>query len=443
MLRTAIQSVAATPRCESLDTLAASVDPAWIARALEASGTATVRRRRLPAEQVVWLVIGMALFRDRPIFDVVDSLDLALPGVGPVARSAPIAARKRLGPDPMAHLFRESGKAWAHAGADRCRWRELSVFGVDGTTFRVPDSPENRTHFGAPHYQGGEGSYPQMRVVTVMAVRTHVIADAAIGPYSDGEPTLAKGLWASIPDNSVTLLDRGFLGTPTLWSLQQSGKERHWVVPAKENTTWREVKRLGRGDLLVERRTSAEARKAHPGLPEVMSMRAVRVKVKGHRERWILTSLLDPVKYPAAEVTALYHERWELELGYDEVKTELLDREETIRSRSPKMVEQEMWGMLIAFNLVRVQMERVAKDAGVAPTRISFSMALRLVTDEWRWDVWRSPGAVPRRIATLQARIGRYLLPPRRTRRSYPRAVKIPMSGYKSRRSVDKGQNAK
>src|SRR5262249_58244474 len=86
---------------------------------------------------------------------------------------------------------------------------------------------------------------------------------------------------------------------------------------------------------------------------------------------------------------------WELELGYDEIKTELLDREEAIRSTTPTGVQQELWGIFLAYNLVRLEVERVAADAGVAPTRISFAAALRLICDEWLWSAVAVPGAVP------------------------------------------------
>src|SRR5262249_61386890 len=99
----------------------------------------------------------------------------------------------------------------------------------------------------------------------------------------------------------------------------------------------------------------------------------------------------------------MYHERWELELGYDEIKTELLDREEAIRSRTPTGVQQELWGIFLAYNLVRLEMERVAADAGVAPTRISFVAALRLICDEWLWSAVAVPGAIPKHLRNLRA----------------------------------------
>ena len=126
---------------------------------------------------------------------------------------------------------------------------------------------------------------------------------------------------------------------------------------------------------------------------------------------------------------ALYHERWEIELGYDELKTEMLDREEALRSKSPVAVAQELWGVLLAYNLVRLEMERVAEEAGVEPTRISFVAAYHLVCDEWMWCAVASPGAIPRHLRNLRAKLARLVLPTRR-QRTYPRAVKVKMSSY-------------
>jgi hypothetical protein len=160
-----------------------------------------------------------------------------------------------------------------------------------------------------------------------------------------------------------------------------------------------------------------------------------QVSPQSFPEQILLTSLRDAKRFPAAEIIALYHERWELELGYDEIKTELLDREETIRSQKPDGVLQEVWGVLLACNLVRLEMDRIAKEAGVEPTRISFIESLRLMRDEWEWLSVTSPGAIPKRLETMRRNVKRYVLPPRRAR-SYPRVVKIKMSNYDRERPL-------
>jgi hypothetical protein len=162
----------------------------------------------------------------------------------------------------------------------------------------------------------------------------------------------------------------------------KGGHERHWMTRAKSTTKYRVIQRLGAGDELVELQVSREARKKDPTLPQTYVARAIRFQRKGYRPTTLLTSLVDPKTYPAAELRVLYHERWEIELGFGEIKTDMLERLETIRSKSPSAVEQEMWGLLIAYNLVRLEMERIAKELDVAPTRISFVAALRFFVEQ-------------------------------------------------------------
>jgi hypothetical protein len=433
----AFAAAATYAKPEPFETFRRHIDAGWIEEALTATGTATLRRRRLPVEEVVWVVLGMALFRDRSIEDVVSKLDLALPGGGgTVARSSVSQARARLGSEPMKWLFERSASTWAHASAAARRWRGLALYGIDGSSLRVPDTLENREHFGGQSGRNGsESGYPLARIVALMVLRSHLLAGVWLGPYGGtSELAPAKQLQTSIPDNSLTVLDRGFLAAPMLIGIKTGGLNRHWLTRAKSNSKWRVLQRLGSGDELVEMDVSREARRQDASLPRTWTMRAIRYQRKGFRPQTLLTSLVDAKTYPAAEVIALYHERWELELGYDELKTEMLDREEAIRSKTPKGVEQELWGVLLAYNLVRLEMARVAKSAKVEPTRISFVESLRLIRDEWAWLSVTSPGAIPKRLAAMRANIKRYVLPPRRPKRLYPRAVKIKMSNYDRKR---------
>jgi hypothetical protein len=275
-----------------------------------------------------------------------------------------------------------------------------------------------------------------VRLVALMALRSHLIAAATFGAYGNGEHTYAEDLWDRLPDNSLSILDKGFLAANVLIPLQLSGNERHWLTPAKKNTRWRILETLGSNDWLVEMEVSPSARKKNPTLPKTWVARAITYQRKGFRPRTLLTSLIDARKYPRAEIVALYHERWELELGYDEIKTEMLDREETIRSKSPDAVVQEIWGILIAYNLVRREMELTAEEANVEPTCISFVAALHLITDEFLMLAFTSPGAIPSRLTDLRERLKLYILPPRRSERAYPRAVKIKMSKFQRKRPL-------
>jgi hypothetical protein len=418
----------------TLDDFRRQIDPTWIDEALAATGTATVRRRRLPAEQVIWVVLGMGMFRDRPIEDVVTKLDLALPSTGvSIAPSSVSQARDRLGSEPIRWLFERSASVWSARSAEANQWRGLKLYGMDGTTVRVPDTPENREAFGGQSgREGSESGYPMVRAVALMVLRSHLLAGCNFGGYGANEIQYAWPLIDKIPSNSLTILDRGFFGARFLMAIE-GGKNRQWLTRARSDLKFRVIKKIARGDELIEIQVSAHARRQDPSLPVSWQMRAVRYRRKGFPSQLLLTSLRDPDEYPATELAELYHERWELELGYDEIKTELLDREETIRSRKPEGVKQELWGILLAYNLIRLEMARIAAEADVEPTRISFVEALRLIRDEWEWLSVTSPGAIPKRLETMRRNVKRYVLPPRRAR-SFPRAVKIKMSSYDRKR---------
>jgi hypothetical protein len=416
------------------------LEPTWVEEALASTGTVTMRRRRIPAEQTVWLILGMAVMRDQPITAVARQLEIALPasdGSRTVASSALTQARARLGEEPMEWLFLRSAGEWAHRSADADRWRGLALYGVDGTTLRVADSVENREHFGSQdsgrHDGGRDGrvnGYPLMRLVVVMALRSHLLAAATFGPFAIDERVYAASLWETVPDHSLVLIDRLYLQANVLVPLMTRGANRHWITRAKSNTAYKSLRRLGRGDELVEFNVRREARQKDRSLPSCFNARVIRYQRKGYRPQLLITSLVDAERYPADEIRALYHERWEIELGFGEIKTDMLERLETIRSKSPSAVAQEMWGLLIAYNLIRLEMQRIAAELEVHPTRISFVGALRECVLQWQFAAMASPGTIPGHLATTRDRLRNFVLPPRRPERVFPRAVKIKMSSY-------------
>jgi hypothetical protein len=360
------------------------------------------------------------------------------------ARSAIAQARKRLGDEPMEHLFATLADRWAHESAARHRWRGLSLYGADGTTLRVPDSKENWDAFGGQPGNGERAgsAYPLVRLVAVMALRSHLLAAVRFGAYNVGEVTLADQFWSELPDDSLTILDRGFLCADDLTTLQRGGNNKHWMVPAKSTTRLRKLSSLAKNDWLVEIELSEATRKAHPDLPMFWLARAITYKKPGFEERTLLTSLGNPLEYPRDELIALYHERWELELGYDEIKTHMLDRQEAIRSRTPMGVRQELWGVLIAYNLVRVEMERAAGEIEVPPTQISFVAALSFIRYAWISASTRplAPGKIPKTLLLVRSRLKMLVLPPRRPERRAPRAVKIKMSNYARKPPTGRGR---
>jgi len=413
----------------------------WITEALNKTGTASVRQRKLPARMVVWLVVAMALFRDRSIHAAVTQLGLvedrdAPPGRGRVASSSISAARARLGAKPMRELFQRTAEAWAMESARRDAWRGLAVFAMDGTTFNVADTAENDAEFGRTRSSRGVSGYPKARVVALNVPRSHLLAGMEIGPYGTSEQQLAASLWKQVPDRSVLLIDRGFLSYAALFAHHGHGEERHWLTRAKANTRAKSVKRLPDGSELATLAFSSQARKAEPSLPRTMTVRVAHYQVPGFKPQRLLTSMLDPESYPAKDLALLYHERWEIELGYAEKKTQMLERRESLRSKTPEGTEQELWGVAVAFNVVRLMMAQAAEARGFPPRQVSFRGALQLIR-AFAISAWLAPpGTLPKLLRNLQSDLVHFRLPERK-RRHNPRVVKVKMSNYKKKPPPD------
>jgi len=417
--------------------LKSHIDIKWILGALTNNGVATVRRRKLPMDVVVWLVIGIALYRDRPIEDVVRHLDLVEPDEQGkpqgITKGAIPQARERLGEGPLEDLFGLTAVQWGMESGNRLRWKGLMVLGVDGSQLPVPDTKENRREFEGPTIGTRTAGYPKLRIIGLMVLRSHVLLDFACAGYGTGELTMAKPLLEKVPPNSLTILDRYYPSYNMLYRVQAKGEGRHWLVRGRRwnggGRNWRFIKTLAPGDTLVKIRASDTAREDYPDCPDILA-RAIRYKKKGFRPNVLLTSLLDPGAYPAEEIVGMYHERWELEVGYDEIKTHALERLETIRSKTPELVRQEVWGLAIAYNLVRREMDQMAVRWKLPPRRISFQWSLRYIRDLFAWAATASPGSLPKMVERMRLDLRHAILPERRTDRKYPRWVKKAESKY-------------
>lgn len=415
--------------------LSRSIDPEWIVRALSSTGKASIRRRKLPAEQVVWLVIALALYRHQSIPDVVAHLALVLPDeVNPdIARSALTQARQRLGDEPLAQLFAICSTVWDEQHQSDRNWRGLARYAVDGSTLRTSDSAENRQHFGAQAYVDGVvASYPQMRLVTLTALATHVVRDAVFGAYGVNEMRYAADLISRIPDRSLSVFDKGFFSAALLVGLQNQGLQRHWLIPAKTNAQWVKLDQTP-DDYRVRMTVSQQARAANPDLPAFWEARAIETISRHGRKRILLTSLMDAKAYPAREIVQQYQERWRIETSYRELKQEMLGSEITLRSGTPQTVRQEVWGALLAYNLVRLTMAEVAKEAQVEPTQLSFTIALHYIRHEWGWMAIEAPAKLPAHLIRLRNRLGDLILQKKRGR-TCPRLVKKMPARYQTRK---------
>jgi hypothetical protein len=316
---------------DRLDELSALIDPAWIQQALAASGKASIRRRKLPAEHAVWLVIGLALFRNRPLWQVVQQLDLSLDGQPLPAPSASVQARQRLGEEPLAELFALLTRAWSRAPASP---GSLRVLAVDGVVWSAPDTPDNRTQLGSCSTQHGPLPWPQIRATCLMDTHSHELLDAKLGGMGSGELSLAAQLQGE--DHSVTLFDRAYFSAAFLLDWQAAGEQRHWLMRAKDNLRHELVEQLGPGDALIRMPVSQRARQLRPELPSHWQARLIEVSVGGRVRRFI-TSLLDAQTRPARELAELYRQRWEIELGFREIKQSLQEGAPVLRSKRPEL----------------------------------------------------------------------------------------------------------
>lgn len=380
----------------------------WIEAALVDQGKASIRHRRLPAQQVVWLVIALALYRHRSVGEVVAELDLALPSVTApfVTDGAVTRARQRLGAKPVEWLCKSSAKAWSGQDQEAYLFNGLILLAMDGTTLRTPDSTANRTHFGAQNYaKGTVASYPQVRGVTLTHIPTHLVVDARFGPYAVSEKAFAMDLIDNIDNNSLTVLDKGFLAAELLCSLTAGGRNRHFLIPAKSNTKWTVIEG-SQDDAIVEMQVSAAARKKVPELPKTWRARAIAMVDGKGQKHFLLTSLTDRVAFKAAEMVACYARRWHIETSYRELKHSMMGMTLTLRSQSVDGVMQEIWGAIIAYNLVRLEMAKAALDAGCTPTDISFVRAFHTIQYELIWAAaTRAQGKFPSLLQNMRKRL--------------------------------------
>jgi hypothetical protein len=378
----------------------------------------------------VWLVIGLALFRNEPIWHIVQQLDLADgPALNVPVPSAAVAGRERLGEAPMAWLFERLASCWGSAAiSEQGLFHGLRSYAVDGVVWPLPDTPANGEKFGRGSNASSNGAWPQLRAVCLMDTYTHLIRAAEFGDYGTGELSFAKPLMHKVPDDSLTIFDRAYFSAAFLLDWQQAGQQRHWLLRARAGLRYEVICQLTPDDCLVRLPVSPQARCQRPDLPSHWQARLIKCMV-GAEPRQFLTSLCDSHRFPAREIAAHYTQRWEIELGFREIKQGMQKNATTLRSKLPELVRQEVWGTLIAYNLLRHEIAQVADELRVPPQRLSFQwLALAITTALYHWPL-QTPGTFPKRLALLREQARGYLLPERRIR-SYPRAVKQPRSRF-------------
>lgn len=404
--------------------LADLLSPELIDECLADTGIVTLRKRRLPMEMMVWAVTGMALFRSHSMSQLVSHMDILLPGNRPfVAPSAVVQARQRLGEDVIRLMFEKTRQLWFEK-TPLSHWNGLTLMAVDGTLWRTPDTPENDAAFGRTANVNKRSEWPQLRMVCQMEVTSHLLSAVAFDSVSDaGEAELAAQLIAKTPDHSLTIMDKGFYALGLLHRWQSSGEERHWMLPLRKGAQYEVVRNLGPGQSLVTLRLSPRAKKKWRDAPETLTARLIS-KDLGGKTVQILTSMCDPLRYPKADIVDLYSHRWEIEHGFREMKQHLLNNELTLRSKKPELVRQELWGVALAYNLLRFMMGQMAYSLkGVEPYQMGFKQSALYLCSHLRLLPGVSPGKLPKVMEEILSMASSFVLPGRRARH-YPRAVK-------------------
>jgi hypothetical protein len=353
--------------------------------ALQAQGRASRRQRELPAHVVVYYVICLALFMQVSCREVLRCLLEGLAWLlGPgqalkvTGKSGISQARTRLGWEVMRQLYGEVVKPLAVEATRGAWYRGWRLVSLDGSTLAVADEKDNERAFGCPANSRGQGAYPHLRFVSLVENGTHILFAARLGSYATGEIALAEEVIAGLQRGMLCLADRYFFSY-RLWNRARAGgADLLWRV--KKDLRFPVEQRLSDGSYLSRTYPSARARRDQT---EGVVVRVIVYRLEGvpgaEPAYRLVTTLLDPAQAPAEELAALYHERWEIEGAFDELKTHLRGAQIVLRSKTPDLVRQEFYGLLLAHFAIRGLMHEAALKAGEDPDRLSFVHAVRVI----------------------------------------------------------------
>ena len=393
--------------------------------ALAATKTTQARLRDLPSRVVVYLLLAACLFPEVGYLGVWRKLTGAL---GALATATPTKsglcqARRRVGVAPLRWLFDLLRGPAATSRGPGTRWRSLLVCAIDGTTLTVPDSPAMLTAFRKQAGNHGGTGYPQIRLLALVACGTRTVIDAVFGPTSTGETSYTAGLLRSLRSGMILLADRNFAAKDLLADIAGTGA--HVLVRLKN----------GRKTPILARYPDGSYLSMLGGLRVRVIDCEITIATSAGRRSGVYrlaSTLLDGHRYPAGELIRLYHQRWEIETAYLELKSSILGGR-VLRARTPTGVVQEIYALLVLYQLLRTAMaDATTPQAGTDPDRASFSVAWQAARDQ----VIQAANVITGTVVDLVGTIGRHvlaaLLPARRLRVS-PRIVKRAISKYQAR----------
>jgi Insertion element 4 transposase N-terminal/Transposase DDE domain len=392
---------------------------------LAQTGRTQSRVRDLPARVVVYLLLAGCLFAELGYVGVWQRLTAGLDGLRVAAptASALTQARRRLGPAPLRALFDLLCGPAPVAATSGVRVGGLLVCAIDGTTLSVPDTPVNHGVYAKqPGNHGGSG-YPLLRLVALVACGTRSLIQVAFGPTSSGETTMCDRLAGSLHAGMLVLLDRNL--TTTALTRRIAATDAHLLGRCKRDRKLPVLRRLADGSWL----SVMGGVKVRVVCAEV-TIATSAGRATGHYR--LATTLTDPHTWPAATLVALYHQRWEIETAYLELKSSILGGR-VLRARTPQGIDQEVYALLVCYQLLRLAMaDATSTQPTIDPDRASFTIALHTARDQ----LIQAAGVLAATTIDLAGKIGRQvlanLLPDRRLRVA-PRIVKRAISKYNAR----------
>jgi|HubBroStandDraft_6_1064221.scaffolds.fasta_scaffold233373_1 hypothetical protein len=369
----------------SLGVVTKAFPPDKIRAALAATQKESVRQRDLPAHVVVYYVIALALYMQssyrevlRCLLEGIQWLVEPAAGINVAGNSGISQARTRLGWEPLRQLHDEVVRPVAVTATKGAWYRGWRLISLDGSTLDVADEKGNNEAFGRPGADRGTSAYPQIRFVSLVENGTHVLFGSRMADYATSEIALAKTVLPALAKGMLCLADRGFFGFAMWNQAVATGADLLWR--ARKNILLPCEKRLPDGSYLSRIFPSQQdQRRGRNG----MVVRVIEYRLEGVEGAEPLyrlaTTILGHDLAPAAELAALYHERWEIETAFDELKTHLRGAHIVLRSKTPDLVRQEFYGLLMAHFAVRGLMHEAALRADEDPDRLSFLHAVRVV----------------------------------------------------------------
>ena len=367
--------------------LARICPPDEVASALKATGRQSIRQRDLPAHAVAYYVMALSLYRGVNYQEVLRVVTEGMQMLGDhairrdVGKSGISAARTRLGWQVMSHLAGRVLTPLADARTKGAFFGRYRVVSLDGSTLEVADETANVNAFGYPGTQQGRTGYPQLRFTALLENGTHVMFGVACGGYKDAEMSLAHQSVSHLKPGMLCLADRGLAGFPLWQAARATGAQLLWRVA--KNRKLPVMKRLADGSYLSMIEPAPATQKTMTGRTAPITVRVIDYQLPGVPDAEpiyrVITTLLDDKEASAADLAKLFHERWTIETTLAELKTTLKGADIVLRSKTPDLVRQEFYGLLLAHFAIRKLMWEAALTRDEPPERLSFKQVVSTV----------------------------------------------------------------